>query len=212
MALLLLNGILSAIVFCFYNNKKLKKDIKQIWFETLMNKKYDKNDAKIESKISSKKLKKSKKNRKGKSSKNEPPRLKMKMKTNRLSLESNKIGNILETNNIYSKVATSKRVHVRDKNIFSNIDLNNNQTQRKSYKNSTERLPSNKKLDLKNLKENIKSYKDIELNSMSYIEALKYDHRSYIKYYISLLKSRNLLIFTFFECKDYNPQIIKAFL
>ena len=214
LVILLLNGILSAIVFCFYNNKKLKKDIKQIWFETLMNKKYAKNDANIENKISSKKLKKSKKNRKGKSSKNEPPRLKMKMKTNRLSLESNKVGNILETNNIYSKDATSKRVHgrdKRDKNIFSNIDLNNNQTQRKSYKNSTERLPNNKKLDLKNLKENIKSYKDIELNSMSYIEALKYDHRSYIKYYISLLKSRNLLIFTFFECKDYNSQIIKIY-
>ena len=213
LVILLLNGILSTIIFCFYNNKKLKKDIKQIWFETLMKKKYAQNDDKIENKISSKKLKKTKKNRKGKikSSKNEPPRLKMKMKTNRLSIESNKFRNILETNNIYSKDSTSKRVHGSDKNVFSNIDLNNNQTHRKSSQRNMERLPKNKTLDVKKLKENIKSYRDIELNNMIYIEALKYDHRSYIKYYISLLKSRNLLIFTFCECKDYNSQIIKIY-
>ena len=52
-----------------------------------------------------------------------------------------------------------------------------------------------------------------ELNSLSYKEALIYDKRTYIQYYISLLKSNHLLIFSFYICnKDYNSPIIKMFL
>ena len=47
---------------------------------------------------------------------------------------------------------------------------------------------------------------------MSYKEALKNDKRSYIKYYFSLLKNNQLIMFSFFPNKDYNSQIIKIFL
>ena len=50
---------------------------------------------------------------------------------------------------------------------------------------------------------------DYELNSLSYFNALKYDKRSYIEYYISLLKAKHLLIFTFCQNRDYNSSIIK---
>ena len=39
--------------------------------------------------------------------------------------------------------------------------------------------------------------------------ALKYDKRSYCKYYCSLLKLKHALIFTFFNNNDYNSKIIK---
>ena len=47
---------------------------------------------------------------------------------------------------------------------------------------------------------------------MEYKEALKYDKRTYIQFYISLLKINNLIIFSFWPFQDYNSRIIKMFL
>ena len=44
---------------------------------------------------------------------------------------------------------------------------------------------------------------------MDYESALKYDERSYLEYYFSLIKTKHDLIFTFFYNKDYNSKIIK---
>ena len=64
----------------------------------------------------------------------------------------------------------------------------------------------------KNLDNDTLDYDDLELNSLSYEEAFKLDKRTYIQYYISLLKINHLLIFSFYPNKDYNSPIIKAFL
>ena len=59
----------------------------------------------------------------------------------------------------------------------------------------------------------ILSYNDKELNNLPYKKALKEDKRTFVEYYISLLRINHLLIFSFYyNKKDYNPQIIKAFL
>ena len=55
----------------------------------------------------------------------------------------------------------------------------------------------------------IMSYNDEELNYLEYKLALKYDKRKYCQYYISLLKSKHILIFTFYNNNDYNSKIIK---
>jgi len=47
------------------------------------------------------------------------------------------------------------------------------------------------------------------MNTLSYIDAIKYDKRSYIDYYISLIKTKHPLIFSFIPIKDYNSIIIK---
>ena len=52
-------------------------------------------------------------------------------------------------------------------------------------------------------------YNDEELNSLEYDLALKHDKRNYCQYYISLLKTKHSLIFTFFNNNDYNLKIIK---
>ena len=46
---------------------------------------------------------------------------------------------------------------------------------------------------------------------MEYILALKNDGRSYCQYYLSLLRTKYILIFSFYT-KDYNSRIIKIFL
>mgnify|MGYP006873021753 CR=1 FL=1 len=50
---------------------------------------------------------------------------------------------------------------------------------------------------------------DYELNSLPYKEALKIDKRRYYQYYVSLLKMKHLLIFTFYTKTDYNSRLIK---
>ena len=59
---------------------------------------------------------------------------------------------------------------------------------------------------------NILEYTEAELNSLSYKEALKKDKRSYIQYYCSLLKKKQIILFSFYPNKDYNSRIIKIFL
>ena len=52
-------------------------------------------------------------------------------------------------------------------------------------------------------------YNDEEKNNLKYEIALKYDKRTYFEYYISLLKTQHIFIFSFFYSKDYNSRIIK---
>ena len=79
---------------------------------------------------------------------------------------------------------------------------------------SNSKLELNKNKNKKFVKyQEILNYNDIELNSLNYHEALKYDKRTYLQYYISLLKIKNLIFFSFYcQKKDYNSQIIKIFL
>ena len=56
---------------------------------------------------------------------------------------------------------------------------------------------------------NIFEYNDYELNNLIYNQALEIDKRSYFQYYISLLKRKQLIIFTFYTSDDYNSKILK---
>ena len=55
----------------------------------------------------------------------------------------------------------------------------------------------------------ILDYNDEELNNLSYNLALKLDKRTYLDYYLSLIKTKNIFIFSFCYNKDYNSKIIK---
>ena len=51
-----------------------------------------------------------------------------------------------------------------------------------------------------------------ELNTLSYIEAIKCDKRTYCQYYMDLLKQNQLILFSFFLRTDYNLKIMKILL
>ena len=88
-----------------------------------------------------------------------------------------------------------------------------------SYKQQNIRISiinyNNYKISKKQKKKNLITNKDIlqfndtELNFLSYEEALKYDKRTYFQYYLSLIKTKHLLLFTFYTSNDYNSRIIK---
>jgi hypothetical protein len=54
-----------------------------------------------------------------------------------------------------------------------------------------------------------KNYNDYEMNSFDYKEALKIDNRIFFQYYLSLLKRKIIILFTFFVSNDYNSRGIK---
>ena len=55
-------------------------------------------------------------------------------------------------------------------------------------------------------------YTPNEINNLDYKEALEYDKRSCLIYYLSLLKKGHLFFFCFLNNDDYNSPIIKKFL
>ena len=58
----------------------------------------------------------------------------------------------------------------------------------------------------------IKPDTDYEFNWLSYDEATKFDKRSNCEYYGSLIRSKQLFIFTFCSFNDYNSGVIKKFM
>ena len=59
---------------------------------------------------------------------------------------------------------------------------------------------------------NKNNYNDYELNNLSYKRALKKDKRTFFQYYLSLLRMKHIIIFSFYTNNDYNSKTIKIIL
>ena len=101
-------------------------------------------------------------------------------------------------------IKNKKYVYKKRKSIKNIIIIKENNSE--NY-NSKYLFKSKLDLDVQN-----ELYNDMELNSLSYMEALKKDNRSFCQYYLSLLKIKHLIIFTFFRRKDFNSQAIKIYI
>ena len=107
--------------------------------------------------------------------------------------------------------------------IFKNkkkMSINKLRSNNKSSQKSTSKMDFiySKKLKLLNsnlISRNTKNvnkkllFNDYELNTMNYKDALKLDKRTFKKYYISLIKTKHPIFFSFCPIKDYNSKIIK---
>ena len=113
-----------------------------------------------------------------------------------------KIG-IKKTSNKKRYPINYMRTNSSDKNITNIID--NSKKSIDSFNNSSMDCSSKKYKDLM-------KYNLYELNNLNYEEASKVDKRTYFQYYISLLKTKHLLIFSFYPVNDYNSKIIKIYL
>ena len=80
----------------------------------------------------------------------------------------------------------------------SEISINKNRLNIK-YNNKTNNIETKKRIE----------YFDSEINTISFNEALKNDKRTFFQYYISLIKTKHILIFLFNRNKDYNSFTIK---
>ena len=69
-----------------------------------------------------------------------------------------------------------------------------------------------KKYRKKNNTKISKQLNDYELNNLNYKEALNYDKRTCCEYYFSLIKAKQILIFSLCNNNDYNSGIIKKYI
>ena len=121
----------------------------------------------------------------------------------------NKKNNIIEPNKSRkNKSRKNKTQRTTLKNLEPNKNKNNikNQTIRK--KNKT--LRQNKKNKSENISKLFET--DYELNNALYEDALRFDKRSGCDYYGSLLKSKQIFIFTFLNFDDNNSGILKKYI
>ena len=105
----------------------------------------------------------------------------------------------------------------KSKVIFNYINNNNNFTnsinnlEKKNESNFQQKFDpeKNKNKNETQLNYNMHNFINEELNSLSYDLAFNYDKRTYFQYYISLLKQKHLILFTFCNNQDYNIFILK---
>ena len=108
-----------------------------------------------------------------------------------------------------NKSNTKKQKHSISSNSKNILMNKNNKTSRKKISVLTR---SNKEDKNKAYKDFIKSTNDYELNNLSFEMALLYDKRSFCEYYFSLIRTKQLVFFSFCDFNDYNSGIIKKFI
>ena len=120
---------------------------------------------------------------------------------NNLSNSSSRgdINSLLKLSNKNIKEKNKNNSNPTKKDSISKPLTNNKNTKNKS-KNRTNVTINNDKYI---------SFNDQELDNLTYEEAIKYDKRTYLQYYCSLIKRKQLLLFSFFPNNDYNLRILK---
>ena len=206
---ILLAIIILAVIFKIKGYKLFIHKIKKIIENTISNNinlnnenkilKTKKENKKYKKEIGLEKTGKEKKKNKTKFkklNKNNPPIKKMK--------NYKYYNNNIKNNN--NDTITNTQLKLRQSNINVNAEKKQNF---KNFNISIFNKNKNSTTNKLNKKQHLLTYNDYELNNLSYQKALELDKRKYIEYYISLLKTKHLFIFTFFIKTDYNSQIIK---
>ena len=124
------------------------------------------------------------------------------------------------------KIIKKQKNNNNNNNIINSIKCSN-KSKRKSERNKIRKIkvssnitnpPINliessiKKYRKKNNTKISKQLNDYELNNLNYKEALNYDKRTYCEYYFSLIKAKQILIFSLCNNNDYNSGIIKKYI
>ena len=127
-----------------------------------------------------------------------------------------KKGNILIKNKIKSKLSNenykyNKFLENMRKNTskcgsngkLSNLNLIN---KNRTLKHNSSIICNNK---IKKEKDKIKNYSEFELDDLEYLEAIKYDKRTFFEFFCCLVKREHIIVFTFIYCSDLNLFCIK---
>ena len=123
--------------------------------------------------------------------------------------------NYILTNNIEQDIADSQSQTRNKAKLKNNIIKSDNSKEGKDNiqkQNSNDNLKNYNSLEahkIIKISKEIMEYNDVELNNLSYNLSLKYDKRAYMQYFISLLKTKHILFFSFFYKSDYNSKIVK---
>ena len=136
----------------------------------------------------------------------------------KINEEFNKKNNT--NNNKYKKKRRSiKNISVSKRKILSNANTNDNNNNIIIFNNDNiirnmPEIESRRKIIDSSIKstdkiDDLQSLNENELNLLTYDKALENDKRTFLEYYISLIKTKHNLVYLFYNKKDYNSKIIK---
>ena len=120
-----------------------------------------------------------------------------------------------KTIKIKNKLNSDKESSIKINNLLIFSKNSNESPMNKSNKNDLISKSSREILRVKETKNiaKINEYEllnDYELNNLPFEKALEIDKRNYLQLYLSLLKTKHVLFFTFYNFNDYNSIIIKT--
>ena len=205
-------GTISAFMYFFREKEKINGYLNKFANENKLNKG---NDLTIIT--STKNIKKNKNKEKNKilyeinkkSKYYEPPKKKGKNKRKRVKIiKTKQMTSQSDINIINNKKSSFNETKNRNNVIIKNRKI----TEPLNISKNNENVKSEFSLKPKSEKEINETYTDIEMNSLNYEEAIKCDYRTYFQYFLSLLKTRHILFFSFFKVQDYNSQMIKIYI
>ena len=109
----------------------------------------------------------------------------------------------------YKKKSISKISKINKIGIEKNFSIKENSKEKITKKLKIDSSNQKKDIIFQNKENFIIKNNDEQINNLSYNLAIIYDKRSYCQYYFSLIKTKQLIVFSFFYNNDYNSKIIK---
>ena len=130
--------------------------------------------------------------------------------------KSNPIKKKKITKNVFINLSNNKNKKIKNinaKNKKNKISLSLTKSSSQQKITIEDNIENNiNKKEIYDIYQLISKHTDTELNSLPYKLAINLDKRSYCVYYVSLIKTKHLLFFSFLPIFDYNSRILKIFL
>ena len=220
MTIIIILHFVTLIVLCFYDFKNVDRFLIRII--TFKNNYFSPKKKRTIS-LRKSRTKKEKKRNIFNIIKSVPPKKKNVTLSNKMTVPDLSIKGLLSGSGDLLKEKRHKKKKKDSKVNINIIPINNFNYKKRQIGTKIKKKKSSKKLELKktindkvkgnNRNENkdffLQYLNDQELNTLEYESAIQIDKRKYIQYYWSLLKKKNILLFTFFPSNDYNLMTIK---
>ena len=134
--------------------------------------------------------------------------LKIKIKhKNSSRIKKNKNKRSKSTKNMNRDIKKPKTINIRGNSVASNNNMMSNKNS--DPKNQLTKVDSLGQLNEENDGNAYTFENDYELNNISFQQAIKIDNREFCDLYRSLIKNKQLIMFSFFDFNSYNSPIIK---
>ena len=134
--------------------------------------------------------------------------LKIKIKhKNSSRIKKNKNKRSKSTKNMNRDMNKPKTINIRGNSVASNNNMMSNKNS--DPKNQLTKVDSLGQLNEENNRNAYTFENDYELNNISFQQAIKIDNREFCDLYRSLIKNKQLIMFSFFDFNSYNSPIIK---
>ena len=130
--------------------------------------------------------------------------------------KSNPIKKKKITKNVFINLSSNKNKKIKNinaKNKKNKISLSQTKSSSQQKLTMGDNIENNiNKKEIYDIYQLVSKHTDTELNSLPYKLAINLDKRSYCIYYVSLIKTKHLVFFSFLPIFDYNSRILKIFL